>query len=166
MAAEQRIGALIRIMREAEQELQALTGGQLDAVAGVGGQPFLLHDAQEKLRQSEGVQRQLAETQIAILDALPAHIALVNCEGQIISVNGAWRRFAGTNALQGAERGVGQNYLTVCERARGKNAGLRALLSQVMWKKLEGPDLKSSKAGIVEKTVRLFQLKPASNTLI
>jgi PAS domain S-box-containing protein len=137
MTAEQRIGTLIRIMREAEQELQALTGGQLDAVAGVGGQPFLLHDAQEKLRQSEGVQRQLAETQNAILDALPAHIALVNCEGLIISVNGAWRRFAGTNALQGAECGVGQNYLTVCERAQGKNAedgllvatGLRTVLA-------------------------------------
>jgi two-component system cell cycle sensor histidine kinase/response regulator CckA len=138
LPGEQRMAVLVRIMREAEQELEALTGGQVDAVTGVGGRPLLLHEAQEKLRQSEGAQRQLAQTQIAILDALPAHIALLNREGKIISVNGAWRRFAASNAFQGSKCGVGQNYLVACERARGKNAKEGALVAAGLRKVLKG----------------------------
>jgi PAS domain-containing protein len=104
----QRMATLVRIMREAEQELEALTGGQVDSVTGAGGHPLLLHEAQEKLRQSEGAQRQLAQTQIAILDSLPAYIALVNREGKIISVNGAWRRLAASNAFQGSRAESGR----------------------------------------------------------
>jgi PAS domain-containing protein len=58
----------------------------------------------------------LAETQIAILNSLPAHIALVDSQGIIVSVNEAWRRFGAANALQGANFGVGQNYLDLCEQ--------------------------------------------------
>ena len=135
---EQRMEALVRIMREAETELETLTGGQVDAVSGAGGRPLLLREAQEKLRQSEGAQRQLAQTQIAILDALPAHIALLDREGKIISVNGAWRRFAASNALPGSECGVGQNYLTACERAPGKNAEEGVLVAGGLRKVLRG----------------------------
>lgn len=84
-----------------------------------------LHYAVERQRarlevaRSEAAQRQLAETQLAILNALPAHIALVDSEGFIISVNQAWRRFATANVLRGAEFGLGLNYLEVCEAAHG-----------------------------------------------
>lgn len=116
---EHKITSLIRTLRAAEEELQILTGGQLDAIASESGRPYLLREAQEKLLHSEAAQRQLAETQLAILNALPAHIALVDSQGVIISVNEAWRRFATANILQGPEFGVGQNYLEVCERAEG-----------------------------------------------
>jgi PAS domain-containing protein len=56
--------------------------------------PFLPHEAEDKLRHSEAAQRELAERQKAILNALPAQIALIDAQGLIISVNENWRRFA------------------------------------------------------------------------
>jgi signal transduction histidine kinase/CheY-like chemotaxis protein len=91
----------------------------VDAVLHPGGQSYLLHEAQEKLRQSEITQRGMAETQMAILNALPAHIALLDTQGVILSVNEAWRRFATPNLLQGSAFSIGQNYLEVCTRAQG-----------------------------------------------
>ena len=75
---------------------------------------FLLQDAQEKPRLEEAV-----EMQMAILNALPAHIALLDTEGVILAVNEAWRRFASANVLQSNDFFVGQNYLGVCESAHG-----------------------------------------------
>ena len=67
---------------------------------------------------SEGARRQAAETQAAILNALPAHVALIDPDGVIVAVNESWRCLATANALQGPEIGLGQNYLDVCARAR------------------------------------------------
>jgi CheY-like chemotaxis protein len=67
--------------------------------------------------------RELAETQTAILNALPAAIALLNPEGMILAVNEVWRQFAGANALPGTQAAIGQNYLTVCDSAVGDCAG-------------------------------------------
>ncbi len=51
-----------------------------------------------------------------ILDALPAHVALLDAQGAIIVVNHAWREFARLN-LFGENAGVGENYLEVCDRS-------------------------------------------------
>jgi len=116
---DEEIAASVLRLHETQQRLQELAGGEVDAVLLPGGQSFLLHAAQEKLRQGEAIQRGMAEMQIAILNALPAHIALLDAQGVILSVNDAWRRFATANVLQGPEFGVGQNYLEVCTRAQG-----------------------------------------------
>lgn len=137
MKADTRIAQLVRILREAEEELQALTGGQLDAVVSGGQAPDLLRDAQAQLRVSEAAQRALAETQMGVLNALPAHIALLDSRGVIVVVNEAWRRFASANVLQSSDFFVGQNYLGVCESAHGEcadeaqavAAGIRKVLS-------------------------------------
>ncbi len=114
-----RIAELVRQFHEAERELHELTGGELDAISGLGKTPLLLHEAQERLRASEDAHRAQAQRQLAILNALPAHIALLDRDGVIVAVNEAWRRFASANALQSAEFLVGQNYLAVCESADG-----------------------------------------------
>jgi PAS domain-containing protein len=57
-----------------------------------------------------------AAKQAAILNALPAHIALLDTQGLIISVNEAWRRFAGANVLQRPGYGIGLNYLEIFNR--------------------------------------------------
>ncbi|MDP3716909.1 MAG: PAS domain S-box protein [Acidobacteriota bacterium] len=118
-APDARIAELVRTLRAAEQELQALTGGQLDAVVGGGDDAYLLQEAQQRLRATEAAQRQLAASQTAILDALPAHVALVDANGVILTVNESWRRFAAANLLQSPEFAVGQNYLAICEHASG-----------------------------------------------
>jgi PAS domain S-box-containing protein len=93
--------------------------------------------AEIKLRQSEIAQREFAATQSSILNALPAHIALLDRAGVIVSVNESWRQFAGDNALQDTASAIGQNYLEVCERANNHHAmeanavagGIRSVMS-------------------------------------
>jgi PAS domain S-box-containing protein len=49
------------------------------------------------------------------LDALTAHIAVLDETGTIIAVNQAWRSFADRMGFAGKQHGVGMNYLTICE---------------------------------------------------
>ncbi len=129
--ADKEISALIETLHETGQRLEELTSGEVDAVAGRDGRTFLLRHAQEQLRHSETAK------QAAILNALPAHIALLDTQGDIISVNGAWKRFADANALQSPEYAIGVNYLDVCDSAQGDGAadaqqaaaGIRSVLS-------------------------------------
>jgi PAS domain S-box-containing protein len=113
------ITAEVRKLHASQRRLQELTIGEVDAVVHPGGHAYLLHKAQGQLQQKEAEQRHLAETQISILNALPAQIALLDSLGVIDSVNEAWRLFAKSNELQGPEFFVGQNYLEICERASG-----------------------------------------------
>jgi diguanylate cyclase (GGDEF)-like protein/PAS domain S-box-containing protein len=52
-----------------------------------------------------------------VLDALAANIAVVSEEGDILAVNEAWRRFAGTNGCIDERCFIGWNYLSVCDAA-------------------------------------------------
>src|SRR3954470_16641149 len=64
--------------------------------------------------------------QTAILNAIPAHLALLDAHGTIVVVNDSWKRFAQTNFLRAPDFGVGCNYLEVCERASAAAAEGRA----------------------------------------
>jgi two-component system cell cycle sensor histidine kinase/response regulator CckA len=110
------VSALIATLHETGQRLEELTAGEVDTVADGDGRAFLLQRAQEQLRHIE------AAKQAAILNALPAHIALLDPQGLIISVNEAWRRFARATVFQEPAHGVGLNYLEICDRARGDGA--------------------------------------------
>ena len=113
---DEEISALIQTLHDTGQRLEELTAGEVDTVADRGGRTFLLQHAQDKLRLID------AARQAAILNALPANIALVDTQGIIISVNDAWRRLPATNAIQGAGVGIGFNYLEVCDSAEGDGA--------------------------------------------
>ena len=110
------VSALIETLHQAGRRLEELTAGEVDAVADRDGRTFLLPSAQEQLRHIE------AEKQAALLNALPAHIAMLDHEGIIVSVNSAWGQFAGEDVLQGSEHGVGVNYLHFCANARGDHS--------------------------------------------
>jgi PAS domain S-box-containing protein len=67
--------------------------------------------AQSALRDSEALNR-------AVLSSLTAHIAVLDREGAIISVNQAWRRLAQSSGDEaGSQTGLHVNYLDVCRRA-------------------------------------------------
>jgi PAS domain S-box-containing protein len=66
---------------------------------------------------------QFTDIQATILDALPAHIALIDAQGVILAVNESWRRFALANHLQTPDFAVGRNYLHLCESATGDCSG-------------------------------------------
>ena len=73
----------------------------------------------------------------SVLDALPAHVALLDPQGRIVRVNQAWRRFAQANGAAPAYIDpVGVDYLAVVDAAMNDDArgagraaaGLRAVL--------------------------------------
>jgi diguanylate cyclase (GGDEF)-like protein/PAS domain S-box-containing protein len=125
------ISLLIKTLRETDQRLDELTAGQIDTVTDRDGRPFLLHHAQDELRYSD------AAKQAAILNALPAHIILLDTKGLIVSVNAAWHLLTYSNALIDPKYGIGLNYLAACDGARGDceidahkiAAGIRAVLA-------------------------------------
>jgi PAS domain S-box-containing protein len=112
------IPALIEVLSDAEERLELLTGGEVDAVLTRDGRTFMLQRSQALMRQHEAVR------QAAILDALPACVALVDGRGSIMSVNEAWRRFSRENLAPNPGCGVGANYLDICDRAQGEDAAL------------------------------------------
>ncbi len=120
---ERRIAELVGILRDAERELQALTGGQLDAVVAGQNGAYLLRESQERLRESESAQRELAATQLALINALPAHVALLDPDGAIVAVNDAWRRFAAEHGQSDAWAAIGVNHLAACEREGAEALG-------------------------------------------
>lgn len=110
--ASDEVSGLIATLNETERRIEELTAGEVDAVTDRDGRTFLLRRSQARLLRNE----------TAILDALPAHIALLDAQGLIISVNAAWRRFASANAIQHSGDGVGLNYLAICDDAQGSEA--------------------------------------------
>ena len=128
--ARAEIDALIETLHRTEKRLEQLTSGEIDTVADSAGRTFLLQRAQERLRV------RAATKQAAILDALPATVALVDAEGNIVSVNDRWGAFAATNGCGDLHCNVGVNYLDVCERAASRGStdarkagiGLRSVL--------------------------------------
>ena len=75
--------------------------------------------AEEQLQKSYFEKRALAEKLSAILNTLPANIALVDPAGRIIEVNDPWRKFAIDNDYKGEDFGLGLNYLDVARSASG-----------------------------------------------
>ncbi|HEY7687719.1 MAG TPA: PAS domain S-box protein [Dongiaceae bacterium] len=70
--------------------------------------------AEEALRRSESDLRSLAETHAATLDSLPAHVALLDDSGVIVSVNRMWRESGGEG-----EAIVGGDYVEFLKRIGG-----------------------------------------------
>ena len=127
------ISVVIKALRAADLRLEELTSGEIDTVSDHDGRSFLLQRAQNQLREAE------AAKQAAILNALPAYIAVLDMAGRVLSVNEMWERATADNTLHGPAYGVGINYLEKCEKARGPDSiearraatGIRSVLSGV-----------------------------------
>ena len=127
--SSEEISELIEVLHETGQRLEMLTAGEVDSVANRASRTVMLQRAQDELRRCE------AAKQAAVLNALPAHVALLDNQGRIISVNKAWRRFPGAHAIHGPPAGL--NYLEICDgiwkgdfaEARLIADGIRSVLS-------------------------------------
>ena len=91
--------------------------GQVQRVGGVARDVTESKAQREALHQRESEARQAAQMVTAVLDALPAHIAIIDAAGQITSVNAQWRYFGQANEFAAGAFGVGQSYLEICARA-------------------------------------------------
>jgi len=76
------------------------------------------------------------EMRRAILNSLSSHVAVVDRQGKIVTVNDAWEQFASENSPQPAAVGPGANYLDVCRNVQKEHSktahraftGIRAVL--------------------------------------
>jgi diguanylate cyclase (GGDEF)-like protein len=118
------IAALVEVLQQTEQRLEELTGGEVDTVADRQGRTFILRRAQEALRHAE------ASRQAAILNALPAYIALLDVQGAVVSVNEAWRGYVGPSAPQNPGHAKGCNYLVLCEDSQVDGAFVARKVAQ------------------------------------
>ena len=74
--------------------------------------------AARRRRAAEAALGQSDKLKGAILDSLPAHVAVVDRAGTIISVNDSWTEFAKANGIASeTTAGPGAHYLAVCRQA-------------------------------------------------
>ena len=144
-----------RATRQSNDELGQLVDGFNDMLQQVQSRDVELKQAQDFLEQrvaertndlqAEVAERRRSERAVmesqrflqSSLDALSAHIAILDESGVIISVNAAWNRFAQSNSQAFARLGVGVNYIEVCDLIQSDCAqeapalarGIRAVLS-------------------------------------
>jgi diguanylate cyclase (GGDEF)-like protein/PAS domain S-box-containing protein len=131
VGADSELSRLIATLHETEKRIAVLTLGEVDAVASDDGHTYLLRQAQARLR--EDVSARNAD----ILNALPAHVALLDADGLIVAVNKAWQSFADENGYAGDDGGLASNYFDVCEYAMGADqhsaqmaaAGIRTVIT-------------------------------------
>lgn len=90
--------------------------------------------------QQDRIHRKVRESRqfaFATIDALSAHVAVLDETGRIIAVNQAWREFAASNGSGSTHVCEGADYLAVCDAAVGEDkdmardfaAGLRSVLA-------------------------------------
>lgn len=91
-----------------------------------------------KLRDQRKQLEELAGQQMAILDSLPANVALLDRNGTIITVNKAWEKFGTSNNLDHESEIIGTNYLNVCDAAEGQQADEAPLVSESIREILSG----------------------------
>ncbi len=125
------VATLIDSLRESMQRLEQLQECEASAATQSESGAIQMRRVKEQLFYTDTAR------QAAILNALPAHIALLDNQGRILQVNAAWRHFSTGNLLQGPGYGIGVNYLSICDRANGDDsaeagkvaAGIRSVLN-------------------------------------
>ena len=74
------------------------------------------HDVTEAARVDERL-REVERLARSTIDALTEHIAVIDADGTIVTVNKAWRDFAVANNPSLPAASEGSNYLAVCDKA-------------------------------------------------
>ncbi len=69
--------------------------------------------------RSIGNSKSISEEELldGALDALTSHVAILDSNGDIVSVNKPWQDFARANGYRGSSLGIGSNYLSVTHAA-------------------------------------------------
>ncbi len=121
----------VEALHQASLKLRHLGGDAIDAVLHLpSATTYLLPEVQAELQRLERAERQRAAELSAILDALPANLAILDETGTIVAVNEAWRAFARENNFPDDTAALGLNYLTVCREVTGGDMGIAQTVAQ------------------------------------
>ncbi|MDQ5910533.1 MAG: hypothetical protein QG599_2630 [Pseudomonadota bacterium] len=106
--------------------LDVYTRSLIDALAAARTNEAKLLKQTRKLDQFLSVLEDNEAFKVAILNALPSHIAVLDHQGIIIAVNRAWWQFALENGIEphkpAPNTGIGASYLDVCQNSAGAGA--------------------------------------------
>lgn len=92
------------------------------------GMVFNFRDVTARI-QTEAILRDSENFLNSALDALSAHIAIIDEHGIIVKTNAAWDRFARENNQQGDHCGLGDSYLAACDSCTDEAAGEASLVA-------------------------------------
>ncbi len=135
-----RINGPLRVLSRATRRVEAGEHGIRVPAAGSDEFADLSRTFNQMLDRQDTMVETLSgalATRRALINSLPAHIALLDEAGRILDVNDQWRHFGTSNDYRDTTFGVGSNYLTVCRAAEGECAeealeaadGLQAVLA-------------------------------------
>lgn len=127
-----RLAELVDELHDVYGRLRDLVGMEADAVVHLPtATTYILPETQRELVRIEAMERERAAERAAIIDALPASIAILDRNGDITDVNRAWRKFGADNG-GGADQTLGRSYFGVlgCGKPGTDVArGLRSVLA-------------------------------------
>src|SRR4051812_22073923 len=110
-----RLFVLLEALRETERQIADLRIGIPDAPGAAEQRAFLSRRAKRQRRRTD------IATQAAILEVLPASIAVLDATGIIVAVNSEWQKFDRAETVCGPGHVVGVNYLDVCNGATAES---------------------------------------------
>ena len=87
--------------------------------------------------EESGIEHSLKLVEAA-LNALPAHIAIIDAKGNIVSVNAAWKRFAEENGWSSSLGGVELNYFSLFNSSTEDETTDDLIVSQVVEEVIAG----------------------------
>ena len=96
--------------------------------------------AEQRLKTSLVEKQSLAERLSAIINTLPANIALLDKNGIVMDVNDAWRNFTDENGFIGKDHGIGDDYIAAAEQSKSGDEHDAMLVSMGIQSVLTGRD--------------------------
>jgi diguanylate cyclase (GGDEF)-like protein len=117
---DQDAAVLIESLRELDRRLEALSPQNVTMLLDRRTHSLLVRRAQDQVRSWES----------ALLDSLPAQIAVLDRAGVIIAVNNSWRLATDRHDLRDPCYGVGSDYLAICDAVQGTGASEARCLSE------------------------------------
>lgn len=140
MGRDDDFAGTVEALHQAFLKVRQHSGETADAILhSPSGTTYLFPEMQVELRRMERLERQQAAERAAILDALPAHLAVLDETGTIVAVNEAWRAFARAQNYPDSTAAVGLNYMEVCRAViSGSDAKVAEKVAQGLEKVLAG----------------------------
>jgi len=136
------VAVAVEALHQAYLALRKEVGATTDAVVhGPSSTTYLLPEMQMELHRMARTDRDLAVERAAILDAIPAHLAILDEAGTIVAVNQAWRLFTHAQNFQDQTAAIGGNYLQICRAVTGNDEEIATAvaigLEQILAGKIE-----------------------------